>query len=253
MTTQHENEFSSGRPLILSSIKGTRSFRVNNGKLTSVVREDFVYKPGINIATCELNEFHELMNNHYRLAKVSEEYHYPTHRVGSKNCTCGFYAYHDPRWDGTFHIIGNIKGVIECSGLVTQGSKGFRAERAKVIALQDPRYDFFNRFTNFLMLLTLIAVTLNVTMMFYTMMSKYFSGDQVYINIIFTLFLLVAFSYYLFVSFFSDKGFYKSLKGRKIDAQAIQQLKANYPDVKWYKTTRKMLKDHPEIRHHKKK
>lgn len=47
------------------------------------------------------------------------------------NCECGFWAYDE---DG-FTAHGPVTGVIEAYGKVTIGTKGFRAEKARIVAL----------------------------------------------------------------------------------------------------------------------
>lgn len=56
------------------------------------------------------------------------------HRVGSKDCTCGFYAYLDEGQNPNDHD-GNVLAIVEGYGVVTYGSRGFRAEKIKVLAL----------------------------------------------------------------------------------------------------------------------
>jgi hypothetical protein len=62
------------------------------------------------------------------------------HKVTLPSCQCGFYAYTDRE-----SLIRNSRnygdvvfGIIRGSGLVTQGSRGFRAERAEIVALTRP-------------------------------------------------------------------------------------------------------------------
>lgn len=61
------------------------------------------------------------------------------HQVVDPECTCGFYAYTDP--DSLFeNSNGNCPttfGLIRVSGRVTQGTKGFRAEKAEILALTE--------------------------------------------------------------------------------------------------------------------
>jgi hypothetical protein len=61
----------------------------------------------------------------------------PTHQVASLKCGCGFYAYHDDS-DNPYHQPGNVLGIVRGEGVATVGSRGFRCERAEVVALVDP-------------------------------------------------------------------------------------------------------------------
>jgi hypothetical protein len=64
------------------------------------------------------------------------------HEVGHPRCTCGIYAYHDLNslrvsdGGGTY---GTVYGLVEGTGHVTVGTKGFRAEKAQVRALTLPQ------------------------------------------------------------------------------------------------------------------
>ena len=63
------------------------------------------------------------------------------HAPGHPECTCGLYAYHDlkslnPSPEGPYRSA--TFGLVEASGYVTVGTKGFRAQRAKIIALTVP-------------------------------------------------------------------------------------------------------------------
>src|SRR5262249_11862196 len=54
-------------------------------------------------------------------------------------CNCGIYAWYAP--DDTGTLDARVFGVVEASGLVLMGDRGFRAARARVIALvtRNPR------------------------------------------------------------------------------------------------------------------
>lgn len=108
------------RPLHLGTIHGVRSFRLDpKGRLKPVGMTDYyTWKPGENRAKCIGGR---------------------NHRAGQLNCACGFYAY----WDGenSRHVGFNdyqVEGVIEAWGLITVGTRGFRAEYAKIVALVIP-------------------------------------------------------------------------------------------------------------------
>lgn len=59
------------------------------------------------------------------------------HAPGSDGCTCGFYAY----WTGEdcWGMPQRVTGVIAAWGVVTAGTKGIRAQHARIVALVKPR------------------------------------------------------------------------------------------------------------------
>jgi hypothetical protein len=59
----------------------------------------------------------------------------PEHQVAT--CSCGFYAYFDEAND--YADSTTVTGVIEAYGKVTIGTRGFRAEKARLRALVIPR------------------------------------------------------------------------------------------------------------------
>ncbi len=52
-------------------------------------------------------------------------------------CGCGFYGYYDAQ-TGRTNAYGNIRGVIEATGKTVVGPKGFRAQRARIVAVVRP-------------------------------------------------------------------------------------------------------------------
>jgi hypothetical protein len=61
------------------------------------------------------------------------------HRTPVPECTCGIYGWYTPE-AALYEHTGDVVGVIEVSGRVLLGSTGFRAERAKIIAItMNPR------------------------------------------------------------------------------------------------------------------
>ncbi|HEX6416878.1 MAG TPA: hypothetical protein VFZ77_00220 [Acidimicrobiales bacterium] len=55
------------------------------------------------------------------------------HRAPAAGCRCGIYGWYDPADSGM--IGARVFGVIEASGLVLMGERGFRAERARITAV----------------------------------------------------------------------------------------------------------------------
>lgn len=108
----------SGRMLVTGTITGIREFRVRNGHLTAIAgRSEWV--PGENLAECLV-------------------YPYP-HEITTRWCSCGFYAYFDEEsLSSSFTTL--LTGLIEGYGNVTVGSRGFRAEKARIVCLIDKQH-----------------------------------------------------------------------------------------------------------------
>lgn len=150
------SEFSD-RPLVAGSLIGTRSFRVDKlGRLTGVTHRE-VWKPGVNTAECRKGM--GLTWNMGGLITPATLYHYlgggtvvpdvkakpevepgpdeAPHQVASLGCACGFYAYTDNEAN-PHHEDGNVLAVVEASGVATVGTRGFRAEKAEIVAFVAP-------------------------------------------------------------------------------------------------------------------
>ena len=160
------------RPLVAGDITGVRSFAVDKlGRLTGVSHAK-VWRPGVNTAECpharvavkaadaakaeregdddgpDMEAFRRsvhrsLMNSYWLAGGILRHDPSPVrsdeHRPGSTGCQCGFWAY----FDGSDDFSGDdrVTGVVRGSGVVTVGTKGFRAERAEVVALVAPDHD----------------------------------------------------------------------------------------------------------------
>lgn len=140
------------------SIHGLRSWRMDAfGRLTGVTHKR-IWTPGENTATCEapprrelcpkasLGEVQMWEENKYALMwrttpprpkpcgkdlSCKDGYHtsVPSHDF-DPGCSCGFWAYFE---DG-FAEHGEVVGVIEGYGRTTIGTRGFRAEKARIVA-----------------------------------------------------------------------------------------------------------------------
>lgn len=106
-------------PFAQGSLVGIRAFDESEGKLESVTAS-YTWSEGENVASC---------SNYGAYAS--------DHKTASKRCSCGFYAYFDH--DHVAHASPfAIMTVIEAYGRVTFGSLGFRAEKAKILAVYNP-------------------------------------------------------------------------------------------------------------------
>lgn len=132
------SEFSE-RPFTLGSLTGIRAFSVSpDNRLCGVVHR-LPWTPGENEAVCDTqpNTFAYAMQMITRAINGEADFDPSVpHRVATKPCTCGYYAY----FNGTNvpqHTPGTVLGLIQGYGLVTVGSKGFRAEKARILAVID--------------------------------------------------------------------------------------------------------------------
>lgn len=230
--------FNSDRPLVMGSIEGLRSFRVNEeGKLAAVVDENFVYHEGINDAKCFFNDHYEEMNALYQMTGFPHLPLRPLHRVGAKNCSCGFYAYTDS-FAVSFDLPSTVLGVVEGSGLVTVGSLGFRAERAKVVALVMPSPLRRRRFIDLYLLAAFNTLNFlfQLTHFFTSGRPNVFALTVTLLSCLFTAVLIAA----------AKRGSYRK-DLQPIASDRLEKLKENYPSVTWYSSRRKLLKAYPSI------
>ncbi|KAE8763915.1 hypothetical protein [Georgenia thermotolerans] len=124
-----------GPALVLGSVRGRRSFCVlPDGRLTGVFFPQ-VWQPGENRASC----FHDggvvVREPDGRLAVRGYSVRDIGAAHGLQGCTCGFYAYYraDP-----YARPRRVSGIIEGYGRVVLGTKGFRAQKARLVALVLP-------------------------------------------------------------------------------------------------------------------
>lgn len=84
----------------------------------------YEWQPGVNIARCR------------RMEDPIQE-----HRSPCSECGCGFWAY----WASYDAVWGELVGVIEGYGKTLIGDKGFRCEKAKILALAPRIASVFSR------------------------------------------------------------------------------------------------------------
>ena len=155
-----------GIDLAVGVVTGARSFEVDQlGRLTGVNYKQ-VWRPGENTAECRKQENYSwggFLPSHFTLRldsalaaggltttlptdkkrrkkpPVSHVEMVPAepapHTMGS--CACGFYAYYDGSND--YHAKGRISAVVEGYGETLIGTRGFRASKARIIALRIPK------------------------------------------------------------------------------------------------------------------
>lgn len=112
-----------GSAFVAGSVQGLRTLVLSESdpRLLSV-HSPHMWAAGENVARC--------------LDPMAVAYGtFNPHRAGKIGCTCGFYAY--TNGENTYYKYPqhHVGAVIEGYGIVTVGIKGFRAEKAKIIAL----------------------------------------------------------------------------------------------------------------------
>lgn len=145
------------------SIKGLRSWDMDTlGRLHGVTHAE-VWKPGENIAVCKATKaipcdapkpkaekkkpkkkdpgdelwtvhaftFYEEPRPCGQPTCDGTSHHVPTGHDFDANCQCGFWAYDEH----SFSPHGQVVGIIDAFGKTTIGTRGFRAEKAQIVAL----------------------------------------------------------------------------------------------------------------------
>lgn len=105
-------------PVFIGELRGYRGWVLpsERDKLSSIFKR-FDWSPGVNIAECR-QPWHDLSDD----------------PCPSPYCTCGFYAHYSVK-DAVDYCSGLIYGSIMASGTIIPGTRGFRAERARVEAV----------------------------------------------------------------------------------------------------------------------
>jgi hypothetical protein len=121
-----------GRPLVAGSLRGYRTWRLQRRgsfacadalPLTSVTRR-VVWGPTMT-ASCTPDVTANLGQGPAILVG--------DHAAPAAGCRCGIYGWYDPTDTGMLRA--GVFGVVEASGLVLMGERGFRAERARIVAV----------------------------------------------------------------------------------------------------------------------
>lgn len=151
MATVGDEFFDDAIPVV-GTVRGARVWRVeDDGVLTGVTYRQ-PWTQGENVAHCVFSaagkdgqaEYPE----HWYRAKwnptvVSSNVRRDKHHPGALGCTCGFFSYHEGdgmEWAATAGYDRHVGGVVHVYGRMTRGSKGFRAEKARIVALTVPRW-----------------------------------------------------------------------------------------------------------------
>ncbi|KTR95374.1 hypothetical protein NS220_06125 [Microbacterium testaceum] len=123
----HEREFAAG------VVTGTRSFDVDKlGRLIGVAFAT-VWRPGENIARCMQRPDPMAYLTGREPGKLREASRAP-HSLA--DCPHGFYGYYEGSND--YYEPGRVMAVVEAYGETVIGTRGFRASKARIVAMHIP-------------------------------------------------------------------------------------------------------------------
>jgi hypothetical protein len=105
----------------VGEIRALRTFRIGPGGVLYPVFTNGPWMPGTNTSVCRLPSF-----------LVGDD---PPHRAPAPGCSCGFYAYGTEPAAAEYPQARHVLGVVSCWGRVIAGTRGLRAERARIEAL----------------------------------------------------------------------------------------------------------------------
>jgi len=134
------------------SLFGLRAFAVDPaGRLFGPSSARIPFAPGENVAACYANRPLTVGDPAASNTFIGGTVHMSTrgivwvpgpaesqftaraHPAGVKDCVCGFYAYFDG--SNAYHTGHTVAAIIEGYGRCTIGTRGFRAEKARLVAL----------------------------------------------------------------------------------------------------------------------
>lgn len=143
------SEFSA-RPFAAGSVVGLRGFSVDTlGRLIGPSYGQ-VFHTGENLAECRKDRMQAI--GWYSLGglvgwgpsgaitadpldAVESKRPKPEHTIGGLGCGCGFYAYFDGCNDYVANGHASVGAIIEGYGVCTVGSRGFKASKARLLAI----------------------------------------------------------------------------------------------------------------------
>lgn len=147
----------SGMGLAIEPVRGVRAFEVDTlGRLTGVTYKS-VWRPGENTSECKRLSADDPASGFWAaynkgllgpgsarrfvtaspMSPVLSSDPGETERSHDMTkCKCGFYAYYDGSND--YHTPDRINAVVEGWGQTVIGTRGFRAEKARILALHIP-------------------------------------------------------------------------------------------------------------------
>lgn len=232
----------SDRPFVAGSLVGLRAFDVD--ALGRLAGPSFggIFQPGENVATCgggrpELAALARAQRDLARsmarweitygsagsLTKSAVETKKAPHVTAGKGCSCGFYAYFDGRND--YAKASRVAAVIEGYGVCTVGERGFRSEKARLLAIVDPSaLRWWQTWKLSAIIATFCAVALVTNLL---------DRDWLWVGVeAFLVAINVASSIW-------------SYRVQRKTSSRLALVRRNYPDVPRFRTEKAALKAHP--------
>jgi hypothetical protein len=131
-------EFANSGEMVASTLRGYRSWNLKP------IKTNIDSKPEWRLGSVGVNAWWdgiEIVADCTRKGDFTPAFLWPGHQAPvfpheapDATCTCGIYGWYEPEYALRLHS-GSVLGVVEYSGRILLGSKGFRAEKAKIIAL----------------------------------------------------------------------------------------------------------------------
>lgn len=121
-------------------VRGVRSWKVNSDGILCGIYYQTVWKPGENKARCfrSVPAVASMISlGMHDLLEVLLAQRESKHSAAEPSCSCGFYAYTSESIDYPKREI--FSGVIEGYGKCVLGTHGFRAQKARIVALCIPK------------------------------------------------------------------------------------------------------------------
>lgn len=247
-----------GTTLVADRIVGVRGFTVvgdlnaGNGDLrgVSAMGSHYSYREGVNVATCLLDPVERVFT--YVASAHNGDHDYPgeqlsisdgrfsiEHVPGQLHCSCGFYAYYTI--DDAPLARQGIVGIVAGTGRVTAGQKGFRAQRAQILALVVPEPPWRGRWWGVLV---------------YAFASAYFTTEALVDALQFTFhpgwLRGAALVLHVWLAWWCTRQWYRSRAARRNPQTAIgywlrvdRLIRKRYPNVQIYRTVAAALRAHP--------
>ena len=153
---------STARPFVAGSLIGLRTWRLDDDGVLRGITYGQAWTGGENVARCLVTRKADALDDTMRRVLTayglnlggssiwdfsSDEPTIVADRVPDPcdgieaDCACGFYAYHDPailQYGGSPEP--RVTGIVEAYGRMVVGPKGFRAGKARIVALVKPRF-----------------------------------------------------------------------------------------------------------------
>jgi hypothetical protein len=107
----------------VGEIIALRTFRIGPDSQLYPLFSDRPWSDGANAAICN------------RVPMPDETGEAPAHSAPADGCTCGFYAFGSPAAAGEYPHARYVLAVVACWGQVIAGTRGIRAEQARIEAL----------------------------------------------------------------------------------------------------------------------